>query len=133
MGAAGLLATLSGRRASRLYALGLALMVTVAISPGVAGNVGWQLSFAAVLGILLLAAPLREWLVARVGSGGWRRVLAEGIAVTVAATLATALGSVGSGSVQNPSPPNRFSHRELVMPPGYDESPTHELLSCRPP
>jgi competence protein ComEC len=90
MGAAGLLATLAGRRTSRLYALGLALVVTLAIDPGVASNVGWQLSFAAVLGILLLGAPIREWLLARFGSGRWRRALAEGIAVTVAATLATA-------------------------------------------
>lgn len=113
MGAAGLLATLAGRRASRLYALGLAAVVTLAIDPGVASDVGWQLSFAAVLGILLLAAPIRERLVARfdrarapaapgdrpVGqprrratdSGGhWLRALAEGVAVTVAATLATA-------------------------------------------
>jgi competence protein ComEC len=103
MGAAGLLATLAGRRASRLYALGLALVVTVAIDPSVASDVGWQLSFAAVLGILLLAVPVREWLLTRVmtrgaakGPGGgarhgpWRRVLAEGIAVTVAATIATA-------------------------------------------
>ncbi|HEX3737019.1 MAG TPA: ComEC/Rec2 family competence protein [Solirubrobacterales bacterium] len=90
MGAAGLVATLAGRRASRLYALVLALVVTLAIDPGVAGNVGWQLSFAAVLGILLLAAPIREWLAVRLGAGRWRRTLAEGIAVTVAATLATA-------------------------------------------
>ena len=48
MGAAGLLATLAGRRASRLYALLLALVVTLAIDPGVAADVGWQLSFAAV-------------------------------------------------------------------------------------
>src|SRR6201999_4168341 len=115
MGAVGLLATLQGRRTSRLYALGLAAVVTLAIDPSVAGNVGWQLSFAAVLGILLLASPIREWLLVRlvaVGqgpsppgtdrdrgrratatarrSGPWRRALAEGIAVTVAATLATA-------------------------------------------
>jgi competence protein ComEC len=91
MGAAGLLATLAGRRASRLYALGLALVVTVAIDPSVASQVGWQLSFAAVLGILLLASPIREWVLARLGGrGNWRRALAEGIAVTVAATLATA-------------------------------------------
>jgi competence protein ComEC len=103
MGAAGLLATLVGRRTSRLHALGLALVVTVAIDPSVAAQVGWQLSFAAVLGIFLLAAPIREWLLARFeradrrragagsqGRGHWRRALAEGIAVTVAATLATA-------------------------------------------
>ncbi|MFN8217467.1 MAG: ComEC/Rec2 family competence protein [Solirubrobacterales bacterium] len=90
MGAVGLVATLAGRRASRLYALGLAVLVTLAIDPGVAADVGWQLSFAAVLGILLLAAPLSAALAARLGAGGWRRALADGAAVTVAATLATA-------------------------------------------
>jgi competence protein ComEC len=136
MGAAGLLATLAGRRGSRLYALGLAAAVTLAIDLSVASDVGWQLSFAAVLGILLLAAPIREWLLARfehgrvslaavgvergysrrsAATGGeasglrrdpvggtarrpaaignrdlWRRALAEGVAVTVSATLATA-------------------------------------------
>ncbi|MBS1679895.1 MAG: ComEC/Rec2 family competence protein [Actinobacteria bacterium] len=90
MGAAGLLATLAGRRASRLYAIGLALVVTLAVDPGVAGDVGWQLSFAAVLGILLLAAPIRNGLIGRLGPGHWRRALADGVAVTVAATIATA-------------------------------------------
>jgi competence protein ComEC len=90
MGALGLMATLSGRRSSRLYALALAAIVTLAIDPGVATDIGWQLSFAAVLGILLLATPLRERIVARLGHGPWRRALAEGVAVTVAATLATA-------------------------------------------
>jgi competence protein ComEC len=90
MGGAGLLATMAGRRASRLYALALALLVTLAIDPGIAADIGWQLSFAAVLGILLLASPLREALASRLGRGGWRRALAEGIAVTVSATLATA-------------------------------------------
>ena len=60
MGAVGVLATLAGRRASRLYALLLALGVTLAIDPGVAADIGWQLSFAAVIGIFLLAAPLRR-------------------------------------------------------------------------
>jgi competence protein ComEC len=90
MGALGLLATLQGRRASRLYALALAAAVTLAVAPGVAADVGWQLSFAAVLGILLLATPLRRGIQAWLGAGRWRRALAEGVAVTVAATLATA-------------------------------------------
>jgi len=89
MGAAGLVATLAGRRTSRLFALILAAVVTLVVEPGIAADVGWQLSFAAVLGILLLASPLRSALAARLGRGGWRRALAEGIAVTVAATLAT--------------------------------------------
>jgi competence protein ComEC len=90
MGALGLLATLGGRRGSRLYALAIAALVTLAIDPGLAADVGWQLSFAAVLGILLLAAPLRVRILARLGDGSWRRTLAEGVAMTVAATLATA-------------------------------------------
>jgi competence protein ComEC len=90
MGAAGVLASLAGRRASRFYALLLALGVTLAVDPGVAADIGWQLSFAAVTGIFLLASPLREAIAARIGSSGWRRVLAEGAAVTIAATLATA-------------------------------------------
>lgn len=90
MGAVGVLATLGGRRGSRLYALALAALVTLAIDPGIGSDVGWQLSFAAVLGILLLASPLRRAIEARLGMGPWRRALAEGVAVTVAATLATA-------------------------------------------
>jgi competence protein ComEC len=96
MGAAGLFATLAGRRASTLYALVLALLVTLTIDPSVAADVGWQLSFAAVLGIYLLAGPVRDALLAqgrgggRRAASGWRRALAEGAGVTVAATLATA-------------------------------------------
>jgi competence protein ComEC len=90
MGAAGLVATLAGRRASRAYALLLALGVTLAVDPGVAGDIGWQLSFAAVAGIFLLAAPLCSALSARLGRGPLRGALAEGLAVTAAATLATA-------------------------------------------
>jgi competence protein ComEC len=90
MGALSVLATLSGRRASRVYALVLAAVALLALEPSIASDVGWQLSFAAVLGILLLAAPLRAAIATRIGSGGWRRALAEGAAVTTAATLATA-------------------------------------------
>jgi competence protein ComEC len=90
MGAAGVLATLAGRPSSRLYALLLALGVTLAIDPGVAADVGWQLSFAAVAGIYVLASPLRRAVLARLGPGPIRGALAEGLAVTVSATLATA-------------------------------------------
>ncbi len=90
MGAVGVLATLGGRRSSRLYALALAALVTLAIDPRIAADVGWQLSFAAVFGILLLASPLRGAIEGLVGKGRWRRALTEGVAVTVAATLATA-------------------------------------------
>ena len=90
MGGVGVLATLAGRRTSRLYALALAAAITLAVDPGIGADVGWQLSFAAVLGILALASSLRAAIAARIGAGGWRGALAEGAAVTVAATLATA-------------------------------------------
>ncbi len=90
MGALGLFATLAGRRASRAYALGFAAVVTLAIDPGIAGDVGWQLSFAAVLGILAIAGPLRSAFAERFGRGVLGSAIAEGAALTVAATLATA-------------------------------------------
>lgn len=88
MGAAGVVAALAGRPASRWYALLLAAAVTLAMDPRASADIGWQLSFAAVVGILLLCGPLAA---ALAGSGGrWRRTLAEGAALTISATLATA-------------------------------------------
>jgi competence protein ComEC len=91
MGALSALALLAGQRSSRLYALAIAATVTLAIDPGIGSDVGWQLSFAAVLGILALAQPLCGWIVAQSGARGpLGRMLAEGAAMTLAATLATA-------------------------------------------
>ena len=93
MAAAALVATLASRPADRLYALLTAAAGTLALNPLAAGDVGWQLSFAAVTGIMLVAAPLRERLLAgAIGRLPERlgRPLAEGAALTVAATLATA-------------------------------------------
>ncbi|HEX7244311.1 MAG TPA: ComEC/Rec2 family competence protein [Solirubrobacterales bacterium] len=90
MGCLTVLATLAGRRSSRLFSIAVAAAVTLAIDPGVAGDVGWQLSFAAVLGIVAFAAPLRGAIASRVGGRGWGDAFAEGAAVTIAATLATA-------------------------------------------
>jgi competence protein ComEC len=88
MGAAGLVAALASRPASRWYATLLAAAATLALNPRSCGDVGWQLSFAAVAGIALWAARLRDWLAPE--RSGLRRAVAEGAAVTIAATLATA-------------------------------------------
>ena len=85
MGAAGAIALVAGRASSRWYALLLAAIVTLAVNPRAAEDPGWQLSFAAVAGILVLGAPLRDAL-----RRAMPRVLAEAVAITVAATLATA-------------------------------------------
>jgi competence protein ComEC len=90
MGAAALIATLAGRPASRSYALLLAVVVTLGLNPRASSDVGWQLSFAAVVGIFVWAAPLRDRMLRGREGSGWRRGLADGVAVTIAATLATA-------------------------------------------
>ncbi len=89
MGAAGVGAALAGRPRSRWYALLLAAAVTLAVNPRAAGDVGWQLSFAAVVGILLFCAPLARVL-AGLRPRPARRALAEAAALTISATLATA-------------------------------------------
>ncbi len=127
MGAAGIAATLAARPASRWYALLLAAVITLALDPRACGDPGWQLSFAAVAGILIIGRPLAagsrdavEALLsdrapspspgrrggatrqsplpgAPIAETAARRVartaltaLADGLAITVAATLATA-------------------------------------------
>jgi competence protein ComEC len=85
MGAAGLFAVLAGRPASRWYALLLAAALTLALNPRAIADVGWQLSFAAVVALLAVGPAL---------AGRLRRHMpgpvAEPLAVTVAATLGTA-------------------------------------------
>jgi competence protein ComEC len=105
MGAAAVLALLAGRPASRAYALAGSAAVTLAINPRFVSDPGWQLSFAAVAGIFLLAAPLRGAMLAGGAAGPLRRGLAEGVATTIAASVATApliahhFGSIPVGSL----------------------------------
>jgi competence protein ComEC len=84
MGAAGVVALAAGRPVSRWYALLLAATATLALNPRVSGDPGWQLSFAAVAGIICLAAPVRRAI------GSLPHAVADGVALTVAATVATA-------------------------------------------
>jgi competence protein ComEC len=84
MGAAGLVAIGAGRPSSRWYALLLAAAATLALNPRVAADPGWQLSFAAVISILAIGRRMRKAL------SGLPGPLAEGVALTVAATIGTA-------------------------------------------
>jgi competence protein ComEC len=90
MGAAGLVAALADRPRSRWYAVLLAACATLALNPRAEGDVGWQLSFVAVIGIMLWAGRLASALSGDADRGSARRALAEAIAVTVSATVATA-------------------------------------------
>ena len=81
----------SSRPASRSYALLLAAAATLGLNPRACGDPGWQLSFAAVAGILVVGMPLAGLRRGRRLRGGASpRALADGVAITVAATLATA-------------------------------------------
>jgi competence protein ComEC len=86
MGGAMLVAGLAGRPTARVYALVLAAAGTLALNPRACADVGWQLSFAAVVAIALLAPPTRDALVRRRVPRG----VAEAVAITGAATLGTA-------------------------------------------
>ena len=100
MGLAGIAAIAASRPASRSYALLLAAAATLAWNPRSWTDPGWQLSFAAVAGILTIGVQMSRGL-RRVGeelvapaSGTVAlaavRLLADGVAITAAATLATA-------------------------------------------
>jgi competence protein ComEC len=58
MGAAGIAAMTLSRPSSRWYALLLAAAATLALNPRAWEDPGWQLSFAAVIGILTVGVPL---------------------------------------------------------------------------
>jgi competence protein ComEC len=90
MGAAGLVAALADRPRSRWYAVLLAAGITLAVNPRADGDVGWQLSFAAVIGIMLWARRLAAVLSGGAERRSARHALAEAVAVTVSATVATA-------------------------------------------
>src|SRR3954452_16235850 len=84
MAAAGLVAIAASRRSSAAYSLLLAAAITLALNPRCSGDPGWQLSFAAVLGMLVIGPPLARRM---------RRLpkpVAEALGATTAATLASA-------------------------------------------
>ena len=72
MGGAALLAMLVGRPSSRWYALLLAAAATLTLNPYALGDVGWQLSFAAVVS-LLAVGPRARAVAAQGGAAAGRR------------------------------------------------------------
>jgi competence protein ComEC len=83
MAGASLFAIAVSRRSSAVYSLLLAAAITLALNPRASGDPGWQLSFAAVAGLLTLAPVIQPSL------RRLPRPLAEAVGVTLAATLAT--------------------------------------------
>lgn len=98
MGAATIAAAIAGRPGSRLDALLLAAALTLGHDPRIAADLGWQLSFAAVIGIAAVAPVIARRLV--------RLHVPHPIATVVAATLAATLATAPllAVRVQRPSP-----------------------------
>ncbi|CAB4346454.1 unannotated protein [freshwater metagenome] len=113
MGVAGLVAAIASRPSSRWYALLLAAVVTLLLDPLAAEQPGWQLSFAAVAAIGLLAAPLRSLLLS------WRvpQLISEPLALTAAATLGSApVAAATFGTLSLVSLPANLAAAAIVAP-----------------
>jgi competence protein ComEC len=113
MGVLTLLALFLGRLADRWWALLLAALVTVLVDPFSPEQLGWQLSFAAVIGLLLLVDPLAR-LAKRIGLPAW---VGMALAVPVGAGIATAPVLAASvGDVSLTSVPANVIVEPLVAP-----------------
>ncbi len=96
MGIVYVTASAFGRRSTALNALVLSALLMALQSPFVLWDIGFELSFTATLGLIVLATPLtnayKGWLSLRVSNELAREVIlfaTESLWVTVAATLAT--------------------------------------------
>ena len=117
MGGAALVAAVAGRPSTRLHALCLAAAITLAINPFAIGDPGWLLSFAATAGILVWSRPLADLFGVENTQGALGRAMREAIAVTAAATLATApLGFALFGTVSIISLPANLAAAPAVAP-----------------
>ncbi len=95
MGEVFVLATLLGRPASASASIALAAAIMTGLNPRVVHDVSFQLSFAAILGVVYLAPPFQahgEALLRRgiEAEGGIAGALVESLSVTAGAVLATA-------------------------------------------
>ena len=83
------LGVVAGRRALSLRGLALAMAALVLLEPHQVMGVSFQMSFSAVLALIVGYATLRPWLLALRGEGAWRgRLLANIVALAVTAALA---------------------------------------------
>ena len=89
MGCLALLASMGSREGDGLNTLGLAGLGLLVARPQMLWDVGFQLSFSATASILLFHGPIRAWMGSR-GPGVWRRWVAPGLAVSLAAQIGTA-------------------------------------------
>lgn len=86
MGLCALVGSTRGGGRAAVHSLLLAAAVTLLLDPHSINSLGWQLSFAAVAGMMLLTEPIKE----RAQAVGLPPLVSEAIGATTAATLFTA-------------------------------------------
>ncbi|WP_407937639.1 ComEC/Rec2 family competence protein [Mycobacteroides franklinii] len=86
MGAIGLLGLLTARRRQAIPALAATVLVLLAVSPGLAVDIGFALSVVATAALVVLAPRWSMRLTAR----GWPKPLADALCIAVAAQVVTA-------------------------------------------
>jgi len=94
------LAPLLRRERDDVTALGVALMLLLLWNPYSAAHVGLQLSFAAVAGIFLLAGPMQQWALEKMGllkrvKGKTLRII-QNVGCGVVGVLCTTLGAMAA-------------------------------------
>lgn len=106
MACLGTLGVLAGRRTLSLRGLGLAMAVVVLLAPNEVVGVSFQMSFSAVLALIVGYAALRPWLSALHGDGsGWRRLASH--------VMALALTSALAGTASAPFAAYHFGHVQI--------------------
>jgi len=90
MGSLYVLAEAVGREAFSLNSLAFAAIVLTALNPETLWDVGFQLSFAATLSLILFVPPVEEWIRKRFPlPHAWENLVKEALIVTLVVQLAT--------------------------------------------
>lgn len=100
------LGVLVGRRALSLRGLALAMAAVVVIAPNEVMGVSFQMSFSAVLALIVGYAALQPWLAVLHGDGSWRRRFGGHVA-------ALALTSALAGTFSAPYAAYHFGHVQI--------------------
>lgn len=83
MGAFAIGGLLSGRERDGLIGLEASALIMTLYQPRVLWDIGFELSFLATLGLILIARPLQEWKIVK----DWPPLLKEGLLITIAAEI----------------------------------------------
>jgi competence protein ComEC len=99
------LGVIVGRRALSLRGLAIAMGAVILVAPDVVMGVSFQMSFSAVLALIVGYAALRPWLAGMHGDGSWRRrvgshVVALALTSALAGTFSAPYGAYHFGHVQ---------------------------------